>query len=399
MLFQFNIYSGLLLIFFTHNLIYALILFQKWIRERSKSAFWLALFLIIVAFYLAPWMLGFAGWYDSESYRAVIFSVPFHHLYFFGPILYFYTQAVLNPAFTFRKKYFWHLLPGFLYLIYALIQVANDYYGNGGAFPEFYADIDFDEWYQISGHVSILCYLIYSLKYYNLYRKVIQNIVSFADELTFKYVKEFILSCLVIIGVDIGFRIAFEIFPEFANFIGSWWYYMAVGVISYRIAIRGYANENFRSKRIGYTIVAESESNSVEIHANYAEIELPKDELTNSQLTESESKLREELEKLLINEGYYKNPELTLLDLAQATGSNTALISKVINKGFNQNFNDLVNTLRIDAFKAKVAAGESSKSTLLGLALDCGFNSKATFNRAFKKQTGQTPKEYLMLMK
>jgi AraC-like DNA-binding protein len=88
-----------------------------------------------------------------------------------------------------------------------------------------------------------------------------------------------------------------------------------------------------------------------------------------------------------------------LLDLAQATGSNTALISKVINKGFNQNFNDLVNTLRIDAFKAKVAAGESSKSTLLGLALDCGFNSKATFNRAFKKQTGQTPKEYLMLMK
>lgn len=399
MLFQFNIYSGLLLIFFTHNLVYALILFQKWIRERSKSAFWLALFLIIVALYLAPWMLGFAGWYDSESYRAVIFSVPFHQLYFFGPILYFYTQAVLNPAFTFRKKYFWHLLPGFLYLIYALIQVANDYYGNGGAFPEFYADIDFDEWYQISGHVSILCYLIYSLKYYNLYRKVIQNIVSFADEITFRYVKEFIISCLVIIGVDIGFRIAFEIFPEFANFIGSWWYYMAVGVISYRIAIRGYANENFRSKRIGYTIVAESESNSVEIHADYAEIELPKDELTNSQLTESESKLREQLEKLLINEGYYKNPELTLLDLAQATGSNTALISKVINKGFNQNFNDLVNTLRIDAFKAKVAAGESSKSTLLGLALDCGFNSKATFNRAFKKQTGQTPKEYLMLMK
>ncbi len=396
MLFQFNIYSGLLLIFFTHNLVYALILLQKWIRERSKSAFWLALFLIIVALYLAPWMLGFAGWYDTESYRAVIFSIPFHQLYFFGPVLYFYTQAVLNPAFTFRKKYFWHLLPGFLYLIYALIQVANDYYGNGGAFPEFYADIDFDEWYQISGHVSILCYLIYSLKYYNLYRKVIQNIVSFADELTFKYVKEFIISCLVIIGVDIGFRIAFEIFPDFANFIGSWWYFMAVGVISYRIALRGYANENFRSKRIGYTIVAENESNSAEIQADYAEIELPKDELTNSQLTESESKLREELEKLLIHEGYFKNPELTLLDLAQATGSNTALISKVINKGFNQNFNDLVNTLRIDAFKAKVAAGESSKSTLLGLALDCGFNSKATFNRAFKKQTGQTPKDFLI---
>ncbi|WP_298148867.1 helix-turn-helix domain-containing protein [Flavobacterium sp.] len=395
MLFQFNIYSGLLLIFFTHNLVYALILLQKSIQERSKSAFWLALFLIIVALYLAPWMLGFAGWYDSESYRAVIFSVPFHQLYFFGPILYFYTQAVLNPAFTFRKKYFWHLLPGFLYLLYALIQVANDYYGNGGAFPEFYADIDFDEWYQISGHVSMLCYLIYSLKYYNLYRKVIQNIVSFADELTFKYVKEFIISCLVIIGVDIGFRIAFEIFPEFANFIGSWWYYMAVGVISYRIAIRGYANENFRSKRVGYGFVNESKIENAEILAEYAEIEFPQSDSNNLGLTESEEKLRDQLEKLLITNGYYKNPELTLLDLAKATGSNTALISKVINKGFNQNFNDLVNTLRIDAFKAKVAAGENSKSTLLGLGLDCGFNSKATFNRAFKKHTGVTPKDYL----
>ncbi len=395
MLFQFNIYSGLLLIFFTHNLAYALILFQKWIQERSKSAFWLALFLIIVALYLAPWMLGFAGWYDTESYRALIFAIPFHQLYFFGPVLYFYTQAVLNPAFTFRRKYIWHLLPGCLYLIYALLQVANDYYGNGGAFPQFYADIDFDEWYQITGHASMLFYLIYSLKYYNLYRKVIQNIVSFADEITFRYVKEFILSCLVIIIVDVGFRITFEIFPEFADFVGSWWYYLAVGVISYRIAIKGYANENFRSKRVGFSIVSKNENESAEILLDYAEIELPKDDSNNLGLTDSERKLRDQLEKLLNEESYYKNPELTLLDLAKATGSNTALISKVINKGFNQNFNDLVNTMRIEAFKAKVAAGESSKSTLLGLALDCGFNSKATFNRAFKKHTGHTPKDYL----
>lgn len=395
MLFQFNIYSGLLLIFFTHNLVYSLLLFQKSIQERSKSAFWLGLFLLIVALYLAPWMLGFAGWYDSESYRAVIFATPFHQLYFFGPVLYFYTQAVLNPAFRFRKKYLCHLLPGCLYLIYALLQVASDYYGNGGAFPQFYADIDFDEWYQVTGHASMLFYLIYALRYYNLYRKVIQNIVSFADELTFKYIREFIITCLAIIIVNICFKIGFEIFPEFADFVGNWWYFMAVGVISYRIAIKGYANENFKSKRVGYGFVNESKTESTEILAEYAEIEFPQSDSNNLGLTESEEKLRDQLEKLLITNGYYKNPELTLLDLAKATGSNTALISKVINKGFNQNFNDLVNTLRIDAFKAKVAAGESSKSTLLGLALDCGFNSKATFNRAFKKHTGVTPKDYL----
>jgi AraC-like DNA-binding protein len=45
--------------------------------------------------------------------------------------------------------------------------------------------------------------------------------------------------------------------------------------------------------------------------------------------------------------------------------------------------------------KTKFANGEHKKSTLLGIAYDCGFNSKATFNRAFKKNTGKTPKEFL----
>lgn len=39
--------------------------------------------------------------------------------------------------------------------------------------------------------------------------------------------------------------------------------------------------------------------------------------------------------------------------------------------------------------------GEHKKSTLIGIAYDCGFNSKATFNRAFKKNTGKSPKEFI----
>jgi AraC-like DNA-binding protein len=67
----------------------------------------------------------------------------------------------------------------------------------------------------------------------------------------------------------------------------------------------------------------------------------------------------------------------------------------VINQGFRLNFNDLINQYRIEAVKQKLKAGEQKTQTLLGIAYDCGFNSKATFNRAFKKATGQSPKEWL----
>ena len=59
------------------------------------------------------------------------------------------------------------------------------------------------------------------------------------------------------------------------------------------------------------------------------------------------------------------------------------------------NFNDFVNKYRVEEVKKAFDNGDHKKSTLLGIAFDCGFNSKATFNRAFKKNTGLSPKDYL----
>jgi AraC-like DNA-binding protein len=81
--------------------------------------------------------------------------------------------------------------------------------------------------------------------------------------------------------------------------------------------------------------------------------------------------------------------------VAKQLNTNPSIISKVINQGFQLNFNDFINTYRIKAVKEKLHAGEQKTQTLLGIAFDCGFNSKATFNRAFKKETGVSPKEWL----
>lgn len=59
------------------------------------------------------------------------------------------------------------------------------------------------------------------------------------------------------------------------------------------------------------------------------------------------------------------------------------------------NFNDFVNHHRIKALLQKIEKGEHSVQTLLSLAYECGFNSKSTFNRAFKRATSLNPREYI----
>lgn len=95
------------------------------------------------------------------------------------------------------------------------------------------------------------------------------------------------------------------------------------------------------------------------------------------------------------DEKIYEEPELTLSLLAKKLQTNTSVLSRVINQGFGSSFNDFINACRINAVKEKLQAGEQQTQTLLGIAFDCGFNSKATFNRAFKKATGLSPKEWL----
>ena len=91
----------------------------------------------------------------------------------------------------------------------------------------------------------------------------------------------------------------------------------------------------------------------------------------------------------------YLEPELSLAALARRLHTNPVVLSQVINTGAGKNFNDFVNQYRVDEFKRQVRNPANAHLSFLGLALDCGFNSKATFNRAFRKFTGQSPGEFL----
>ncbi|XCF07263.1 tetratricopeptide repeat protein [Tamlana crocina] len=105
--------------------------------------------------------------------------------------------------------------------------------------------------------------------------------------------------------------------------------------------------------------------------------------------------LKEELLSYFREDEPYLNPQLTLKFVADILGLNTNKMSYLVNQAFNVNFNDFVNSYRLNYFKNIALNPKNAHLTILGLAYDSGFNSKSVFNTFFKKTEGITPKAWL----
>ena len=124
--------------------------------------------------------------------------------------------------------------------------------------------------------------------------------------------------------------------------------------------------------------------------------DIEKKKYAKSGLNEASAKeLHQRLTSLMASERLFKEPELTLTELANKLEIHPNYLSQVINEIEGVNFYDYINTLRVEEFKRLASLPENSKFTFLALAFDCGFNSKSAFNRFFKKSTGLSPSEFL----
>jgi AraC-like DNA-binding protein len=398
MLFSFSLKSSILLIFFLHGIVFSTLLFIKWLQTENKSSLWLSLFTVLCSFYIAPFMFGYAGWYSQQPYRNILFFTPFQQLFLLPPVLYFYFKTLLDKSFQFSKKDYIHFIPATIYLIYSIAifltdkVFLNEYY--------FYADgkdKDFSTWYQIAGLFSLIYYLTESLKTYYKYRKITYDVVSFADSVMFKWAKGFLVAFLLLIAIRMVF---FIVNPEWDEFGKKFWYYVCFSILFYYISISGYTNSI-----LSVTSFKDSQKNSeadLKFEENNAiEPELPQISPDNDKLEEERDEIpdldtwKEKVEALMVLDKMYENPELVISDISNKLGTHSKKISQVINQGFNMNFNDFVNHHRIKALLQKIEEGEHNIQTLLSLAFECGFNSKSTFNRAFKRATSLSPKEYI----
>jgi len=93
-------------------------------------------------------------------------------------------------------------------------------------------------------------------------------------------------------------------------------------------------------------------------------------------------------------EKLYLEPRLTLKKASDHIGLPPRQISEAINRHEQMDFRRYVNRLRVQEVIDRVEAGERSQKTLLGIALESGFNAKSTFNQAFKDITGKSPSQY-----
>lgn len=115
-----------------------------------------------------------------------------------------------------------------------------------------------------------------------------------------------------------------------------------------------------------------------------------------SSFSKNESlKLKADLEELLHIQKPFLQSDVSLRSIAKLLALNPNKLSRFINDELDTNFNELINSKRLEYFKEIALKSENQHLTLLGLAYDSGFNSKTVFNTYFKKVEGFTPKQWL----
>ena len=90
----------------------------------------------------------------------------------------------------------------------------------------------------------------------------------------------------------------------------------------------------------------------------------------------------------------YLEPDLNIYKLSEQIGTSRHYLSQVINEKAGKSFFDFINGFRVEEAQSKLTDPAMANKSILGIAFDSGFNSKATFNTTFKKHSGMTPSAY-----
>jgi AraC-like DNA-binding protein len=374
MAFDFNLYSTPLLFGFVQAWVYALLFWWRaWHQERLSDALFGCL-LAAFSFEIWEYMLGFAGieflWKELEFFpRNFSFLLP--------PLAYFYLKSQFNRDFRFQWNDLWHALPFLLYVVYHVLI-----YVQGSAFVNWWKDnIHFP--YGIEQAQTVLKFILqgwYFIRAYRLfqeYRQWAPSQFSNVESVSFHWFRNFLIAFLA--SSVIGLGMALVDFWLQLDFWHDWWSELFNAGLIYYLCIAGYAQTQLRR-----------------LHFETADVAVaPYTPLKAEKIPEEELGVwRVRIEQLMDSEKPWMDSELTLSELAKRLQTNASVLSAAINGAFGVNFNDFVNNYRVEAVKVCLKNPENSHLSLLGIGMECGFNSKSTFNRAFRKLTGVSPSEY-----
>ena len=347
-------------------------------REQRLSDKLLGWIMFILAMELQDYTFGFAGinvlWNELNGFpRGVSFL--------FGPVVYFYFRAQVNRDFQLERKHLWHLLP---YLAYFAYEISAFVRGPEAVQMRQASDYNLVMSYilRFALWASFIFYLSKCLIIYRKYRAWYIHQFSNTELVNFRWFRDFIYAMIFWLLFREVMNVLDAVFD--LDFYQDWWWNLALVAVVFYIGLAGIAQR--QPALIHFELDGDS----------YPGGEAPglQPDPETDDVDEVKSEIATRLNSLMEKERLYLQPELNLRELAQHLQTSSSQVSAAINQVFQQNFNDYVNSLRIEEF-IRLYQMHGDKFTLLSLAFESGFNSKATFNRAFKKIKGSAPKEFL----
>lgn len=230
-------------------------------------------------------------------------------------------------------------------------------------------------------------YLVLSFQLLTRYRSRIQHYFSNIYAIELNWLRIFLIIYIFLFAYH-SIQVVVNAIVVDLNWIQEWWYYLLSGIAIIYVGIKGYFTDLTTVQNAEVQSFLDSDASDPQISAFAAQHD-------QGLLSEKIQSQKAAIETYFSEHQPYLDPNLNLVRLAQKLGMRREELSETINKGFDSKFNDFINHHRVEAFKEKVAQGQHQRLSILGVAFDCGFNSKATFNRSFKKIMGISPSEYL----
>ena len=394
----------------------AIILWSKKGKTIADSV--LATWLCVMGFHLFLYYLHITGEIYKHTYLLGI-QIPMPLLH--GPFLYIYTVTVAQEKNVFSKRHLLHFVPAAIAWAaltqYFLMPAAKKImvYKHNGAGYEVYMQSVFIA-FTISGFAYVLA-SIYQLKQY---RKRIADEFSNTEKINLNWLRYLIYSILliwVIILLGGGDATIYGVVVVFVSLLG-YFGIKHMGIFTYRqqlVTNIGQLPVSKISPGVSSS-TTETEGGFQERSLDGASTNIKKEPLVSEELVmveqatvrtkyeksglqkQTAEKIHGRLTQLMQTQKLFKQEELSLALLSQQLNVHPNHLSQVINTYENKSFYDYINSLRIEEFKSLALLPENSRYTLLSLAFECGFNSKTSFNRNFKKITGQSPSAFLKEM-
>jgi AraC-like DNA-binding protein len=352
-----------------------LLIFSKKNRQPNRILAALILVISLASFNLYG---SYKNWFDSAVIRFIVQLMPLVTPMLLGPLVYFYVQSSLDPGFTITKKlrrHFYPVLidfvPSLTVIIFIIGIITKLIKNNPGPWGNFIDD--YNVYADIPRWISVTLYVWLSAKYLSAYKQKNNGVLN-GHAAHFTWLQQFIKVFMVFQAIWFIFLVPY-VTPKYSNWLLDTfeWYpiYIPMAIIIYWMGIKGYIISQQQ-------ITADKKT-------------------TGANATLSPELIQQviaSLTKAMEEDKIFLNPALNLATLSETTGFAQKTISAVLNQHLQKSFNEFVNGYRVHAFKEKILLPEMNNLTIAGIALECGFNSQATFQRTFKELTGKSPSEF-----